>query len=136
MILSTQKIHDLSKYRIEKIVETISDFCKINLGKKKKGEFPQIKLSFRKESEYMGLYNPVENKIIIFVYQISTVSELSKTIIHEWCHSKQDILKKYQTLYRRFGYDDHPMEKEAIESEKIWNRKCLYFLRSNFHIKS
>lgn len=132
MILSTQKIQELSKYRIEKIVESISDFCKVNLGKKKNCEFPQIKLSFKKASEFMGLYNPLENKIIIYVYQISTVSELSKTIIHEWCHSKQDILNKYQTLYRRFGYENHPMEKEAIECEKAWNRKCLYHLRNIF----
>ena len=56
---------------------------------------------------------------------------LTSTIIHEWTHSKQNIIGKYNKLLKKFGYKNHPMEIEACETEKKWNRKALNYMKKN-----
>ncbi len=43
-----------------------------------------------------------------------------QTIIHEYTHYTQD-LKKYDVLYKQFGYDSHPQEVEAVKNEKLYS---------------
>jgi len=128
MITAKTKISSLSKYYVSKISDIVVEFCMLNLGKKRNKSFPKIILSYKNEEDW-GCYDPLEHTIYVYVKNIPNVSELSKTIIHEWTHSKQNIIGQYGVLYRKFGYDSHPMEIEAYDSEKIWNRKSLYYLR-------
>ena len=129
MILSKSKITDFSKWRLSKLASFVSEFCKANLGYKKSKGVPNIKLSYRRGEGCYGEYYPLSNTIIIYVFELRTLGDFTSTIIHEWTHSNQNIIRSYVKLYKKFGYNNHPMEIEAVYNEKIWNRKCLAFLR-------
>ena len=130
MVASTS-LKELSKYKIRKTVNIISGFCQENLGKTNRRGYPKIQISYL-SSDFMGLYDPFDHKIVIYVNSCKTVSDLTSTVIHEWTHSKQRVLTDYVKLYKKFGYDNHPMEIEAYNSEKKWNRKALNFLKKNW----
>jgi len=129
MILSKTNIYHFSKYRLTKLASFVSEFCKVNLGYKKSKGIPKIKLSYRKGMQCYGEYNPYSNTILIYVSELRTLGDFTSTIIHEWTHSNQNVLCSYGKLYKKFGYDNHPMEIQAVANEKKWNRKCLAFLR-------
>jgi uncharacterized protein YjaZ len=130
MFYSKDKIANLSKYMLNKISKIIYKFCINVIGYKKK-RFPTITLSYIK-SDIMGEYDPFENKIIIYIKGLKNVGELTSTIIHEYTHSQQNILGKYSKLYKKHGYIQHPMEIEARDNEKLYNRKALNFLRNEW----
>ena len=129
MILSKSNISDFSKWRLTKLSNLVSEFCRVNLGWKKSRGVPNIKLSYRRVGKCYGAYDPFSNTIIIYVFELKTLGDFTSTIIHEWTHSNQNIIRSYVKLYKKFGYDNHPMEIEAVCNEKKWNRKCLAFLR-------
>ncbi len=126
---STHKLKEISKWKLGKISLTVSKFCLENLGYNRKIGVPTIKISYKDGDVCWGEYNPHNHQVVIFINNLKTLSDLTSTIIHEWTHSNQDVLGKYVKLYKKFGYDNHPMEIEAYTNEKIWNRKCLAFLR-------
>jgi len=131
MLVASSNTQELSKYKIRKTINIISEFCKENIGKINSKGYPKVQISYT-SSDFMGLYDPFDHKIIIFVNGCETLSDLTSTVIHEWTHSKQKVLTDYVKLYKKFGYDKHPMEIEACESEKKWNRKALNFLKKNW----
>lgn len=131
MIYAATKLSTFSKYKVSKIANIVNNFCVTNLGKKRNVSYPTILLSYIQDPKSMGEYCYDKHLIIIYVNNCKTVSQLTSTIIHEWTHSKQNIIGQYTKLYKKFGYENHPMEIEAYDSEKIWNRKCLNFLRKN-----
>jgi len=128
---ATSPISELSRYKIKKIGKLVFEFCSKNLGKSKNKQWPKLTLSYMKQNEYMGLYSPRRHQIYIFVDKCKTLSDLTSTIIHEWTHSKQRILTDYGRLDKKWGYDKNPLEIEAYESEKIWNKKVLAYVKSN-----
>jgi len=129
LMKSTHKLKEISKWKLGKISLTVSKFCLENLGYNRKIGVPTIKISYKDGDVCWGEYNPHNHQVVIFINNLKTLSDLTSTIIHEWTHSNQDVLGKYVKLYKKFGYDNHPMEIEAYANEKIWNRKCLAFLR-------
>ena len=131
MLVASQNLKELSKYKIQKTGKIMAEFCKMNLGKSRGKDYPKIQFSYV-SSDCMGMYDPFEHKIVIYINFCQSVSDLTSTIIHEWTHSCQKVLKDYVKLYKKFGYVNHPMEIEAYESEKKWNRKALYFLKKNW----
>ena len=131
MLVASSNTKELSKYKIRKTINIISEFCKENIGKVKSKGYPRVQISYT-SSDCMGLYDPFDHKVIIFVNACETLSDLTSTVIHEWTHSKQRVLTDYVRLYKKFGYDNHPMEIEAYDSEKKWNRKALNFLKKNW----
>lgn len=126
MLVASQNLKELSKYKIQKTAKIIAEFCKIKLG----GNV-SVQLSFV-SSDFMGLYDPIKHKVIIYVNACPTLSDFTSTIIHEWTHSRQKVLKDYVNLYKKYGYENHPMEIEAYAAEKKWNRKALNFLKKNW----
>lgn len=126
------KLNQLSEKEITKIVSKTIEFCVINLGKLKNKQYPKVSISYEPNYEFMGKYNPVNNEIFLYTKNCKTISDLTKTIIHEWTHTKQRILTEYNKLYKKLGYDNHPMEIEAYQAEKIWNRKVLNFIKKEY----
>jgi hypothetical protein len=104
------------------------EYCVNVLGYRKSMGISGITLSY-KVSDIMGMYDPDTHHIYVYMVNIRRVSDLSSTIIHEYTHSVQDISKSYTKLYKKFGYENHPMEIEAYGNEKIYNRKVLNYLR-------
>jgi hypothetical protein len=124
------KIKDLSKSQLRKVLKNSITFCEQHLGiNYRKSDPLQVVWSNKKTKQTYGWYDPVDNSIQISA-DCETVSDLTKTLIHEWTHHLQPILSKYEKLYKKYGYANHPMEIEAYNAEKKWNRKMLAYLRS------
>jgi len=131
MIIASTKLSTLSKYKIRKISNIILKFCQETFGVGRNKLYPMFSLSYKDNTGLFGEYDGVENLITIYVKECKTISMLTSTIIHEWTHSKQNIIGKYNKLLKKFGYENHPMEIEACETEKKWNRKALNYMKKN-----
>jgi hypothetical protein len=131
MIIASTKLSTLSKYKIRKISNIILKFCQETFGPGRNKLYPMFSISYRKDMDKYGEYDGVDNLIKIFVDTCKTVSMLTSTIIHEWTHSKQNIIGQYNKLLKKFGYENHPMEIEARETEKKWNRKALNYIKKH-----
>jgi len=129
MIYAQHKLSDYSKYYIKKIAELAMMYCYENLGKKLNSDYPTLKITYNKNCFDYGEYDFINNEIVINVLCCKTISDLTSTIIHEYTHSKQNILEDYTRIYRKVGYHKHPMEIEAYNAEKLYNRKCLNYIR-------
>ena len=124
------KIKDLSKRELRKVLKISIAFCEQHLGLNVRKSDPlQVIWLNSQTNEAYGWYDANDNTIQINA-DCKTVSDVTKTLIHEWTHHLQPILSKYSKLYKQYGYHDHPMEIEAYDAEKKWNRKLLAHLRS------
>lgn len=131
MIYAKDRVEGLSRYKVNKIKDIIMEYCINTLGYRKSWGICGITLSYT-ECDDWGLYDPDDHHIYVYMKNIKTVSDLTRTIIHEYTHSTQNISRSYTKLYKKFGYENHPMEIEAYGNEKIYNRKALNYLRSKF----
>lgn len=131
MIYANIPLKEYSKSEIAKIAGLAEYFCMEHLGKCRNKKFPKLTLSYR-NCRFMGIYNPHKHLLTIYVKKCKNVSDFTKTIIHEWTHSKQRVLTDYGRLHKKFGYEKNPMEIEAYAAEDIWNRKMLNYIRKNF----
>lgn len=128
MITAWTKTEDLDKKTRKQICLLTADWCAKNMGVSYRGR-PKIKI--RKSKNLYGLYDPYkeDHDIKIFKNQCENVYRLVSVTIHEWKHSLQKAKKSYTKLYREHGYDKHPMEIEARQAEKMWN-KCWRDIKS------
>jgi len=77
------------------------------------------------DNDWRGEYDSEENEIVIYSKNITSKSDLAKTIVHEYAHYLQD--PKWMTRYYSMGYkyNNHPYEIEAFTIEEInWKRVC------------
>ena len=66
-----------------------------------------------------------KNEIVIYSDNITSKSDLAKTIVHEYAHYLQD--PKWMTRYYGMGYtyNSHPYEREAFKIEnENWYKIC------------
>jgi len=83
------------------------------------------------ESTCMGLYNPCENKITIFINNNPYIRDFIQTIIHEYTH----VLQPIETEYNKSLYaDENYFEIEAEENELKYYRPCWKEVRKFFRI--
>ena len=87
-----------------------------------------------KNKNKMANYYPHKRKIEIYMNSHYTVNEIVNTLLHEITHYKQHqtkprtILKDYKKLLDVYGYENHPMEKEANENAVKYTEPCLKYL--------
>ena len=77
------------------------------------------------DNDWRGEYDSEENEIVIYSKNITSKSDLAKTIVHEYAHYLQD--PKWMTRYYNMGYkyNNHPYEIEAFTIEQInWKDVC------------
>ena len=99
--------------------ETIN-FCVQTMGTRKRKPIPPVSITGCGRSKNYGLYNFKHNRIVINRYHCEDVKLFIRTIIHEYTHYMQDVTK-YHSLYKKFGYNRHPYEIEARNSEKLYS---------------
>lgn len=123
MISAWTKTDDLDRTTRRQICLLVADWCAQNLGTSYRGR-PILKVHKSRTPTYYGLYDPngSQAEIIIHWDVCDNVYRLITTTIHEWRHSLQKVRKSYNRLYREWGYNDHPMEIEARQAEKLWNQ--------------
>ena len=70
----------------------------------------------------MGEYRYWDNEIIVYYNNTPNVKAFIQTIIHEWQHQLQPMTK-YEGMDSKHGYNDNPMEIEAMEAEQKYYKR-------------
>lgn len=94
-------------------------WCRANMGLNSRKKFDPIITYYKSlpEDGCMGEYRYWDNEIIVYYNNTPTIKDLIQTIIHEWQHQLQPMTK-YEGMDSKHGYEDNPMEIEAMEAEK------------------
>ena len=125
------KITGYSRYKLNKIKGLVMDYCVSVLGYKKSNGISGITLSYR-DNDSMGMYDPIEHHIYIYMKELDNIEDLVSTIIHEYTHSVQNVLRSYTKMYKKYGYDNHPMEIEARENEVKYSNLCMEYVKTRW----
>jgi hypothetical protein len=112
----------LTHKEIRKIVEKTIKYCVENLGTNKRrgkcGLVVRNQNPNEQERRY-GEYCPETHTIRVFKNNCDNIKDLIITTLHEYTHNLQPIKSKYFKMLKVHGYDNHPMEIEAVENEKL-----------------
>ena len=121
----------MNKKEVERLAEEYFNRTVDLLGESKYHNFtPYLVVEFSPQSEgiddeWHGEYVSEENEIIIYSRNITSKSDLAKTIVHEYAHYLQN--PKWMTRYYTLGhsYKTHPYEREAFKIEELnWYKIC------------
>ena len=77
------------------------------------------------DNDWHGEYDDEENEIVIYSKNITSKSDLAKTIVHEYTHYLQSPawMKRYYDM--GYEYHNHPYEKQAFMMEELnWKKVC------------
>lgn len=127
------KTNTLDNKQIRKIVNMTILWCQNNMGvnNKRRSKFKiSVCKQHTKKEPLMGVFDQFDNRVIVYYNNCESVKQLICTTIHEYTHYLQPILTYYLKLYKKFGYNEHPMEVEAEENEKLY-KECWNFLKIN-----
>lgn len=121
----TSTIKRLQPGKRREICLLAADWCEKNMGVNKKLGVPKVRVVCKTSTPFSGQYNPYakQHEILVYYNYIYSVMEMIKVVIHEYTHSLQPVVEQYDDLYEKYGYEKHPMEKEAVRNEKLW-AKC------------
>ena len=119
----------LTHKEIRHIVDKTMSFCEVKFGiNKRKGYSKVIVRAQSKNDDFLkyGEYRPDTHTIIVFKNNCKNVSDLITTTLHEYTHTLQPVASKYYKMLKKYGYQNHPMEIEAVENEKyckeVWKK--------------
>jgi hypothetical protein len=91
--------------------------------------FPSITVRYNKKSPKMGVYIPSTNSIVIYLKSHDgNLSEICSTVLHEVKHhiqSKKDPEFRKLLNYRKYGYYNNRIEREARDFEIAHVQNCL-----------
>ena len=121
----------MNRKEVERLSEEYFNRTVDLLGESKYHNFtPYLVVEYSPQSEgiddeWHGEYVSEENEIIIYSRNITSKSDLAKTIVHEYAHYLQ--APKWMTRYYTLGhsYKTHPYEREAFKIEELnWYKIC------------
>ena len=124
MIRTNTNLNRLDHKSIRKIVNLTIQYCQAHMGiNRRRGECGVIvtNQSPTAEQQRYGEYCPEYHIIRLFKNNIDNVRCLIETTIHEYTHTLQPVKTKYMKLLEVHGYDNHPMEIEAVKNETLIN---------------
>lgn len=116
------KTKTLSTREIRKIVGETILWSKKTFGSKQKFKTLKFRVLTLPEnySPSYGKYNVTTNTIIIYKNVCSDVKDVVTTTLHEYKHFLQD-LSSYQKKLEIYGYEKHPYEVDARDSELFYS---------------
>ena len=108
-----------SRGDVLRIGRQVEKWCRTNMGVNNRKKYQPVITYYKsyEEDTDMGEYRYWDNEIIVYYNNCKTVSNLIRTIVHEWQHQLQPMTK-YEKIHDEVGYDEHPFEKEAEAVEK------------------
>jgi Zn-dependent peptidase ImmA (M78 family) len=108
-----------SRGDVLRIGRQVEKWCRTNMGINNRKKYQPVITYYKsyEEDTDMGEYRYWDNEIIVYYNNCKTVSNLIRTIVHEWQHQLQPMTK-YEKIHDEVGYDEHPFEKEAEAVEK------------------
>ena len=114
--------------QVKRLSKVIVIWCIDHLGENKRIHKPLfLELNAdTTDSDTLAEYEIEEDKrtIRIFLHSIKTIKDLISCIIHENIHDIQPTTTKYDKLYKKYGYANHPHEKHARKMEDKFTRIC------------
>lgn len=118
------KVSDVPIEDLLRIANSVWANLEQKLGKKRRRNKLEISLITGKhEKGVYGSYFPSDVKILIYLGANKYIRDFIQTIIHEYTHFLQPILKSYVSIAKKVGYDNHPFEIEARENEYKYYRE-------------
>ena len=108
-----------SRGDVLRIGRQVEKWCRTNMGINGRKKYQPV-ITYYKSIEGdndMGEYRYWDNEIIVYYNNCRTVSNLIRTIVHEWQHQLQPMTK-YEKIHNEVGYDNHPFEIEAEAVER------------------
>ena len=111
----------LTHKEIRQIVDKTIGICEVMFGvNRRKGFCKAIVKNQSKNDDLLkyGEYRPDSHTIVVFKNNCKNVSDLITTTLHEYTHTLQPVASKYYKMLKKYGYENHPMEIEAVENEK------------------
>lgn len=114
----------LSTKQVKRITRIIIDWCFDHLGENKRiHKDLKVVLDFKTDEKvYCADYDIDDDERLITIYMnmTKTVKDLIQNCLHEYQHDLQPN-STYEKLYKRYGYKNHPHEKEARKiEERFW----------------
>lgn len=110
----------LTRAQLRRVAKETINYCIRTMGTNPKLPVPAVSVLNRGRSRNYGQYDTNKNKIEIFHNVCGDVRMLIRTIIHEYTHYLQDM-KQYWKLFKKVGYDNHPLELESRSNEKLYS---------------
>ena len=113
-----------SRGDVLRIGRQVEKWCRTNMGVNNRKKYQPVITYYKsyEEDTDMGEYRYWDNEIIVYYNNCKTVSNLIRTIVHEWQHQLQPMTK-YEKIHDEVGYDEHPFEKEAEAAEKKYYKQ-------------
>lgn len=102
----------------------------------------KVKVSSYEHKKTLAVFFPAQKEIKIYIKNHDTVQEIVDSLLHEVTHFKQyqrnprGNIKEYTKLMGLYGYLNHPMEMEAVNTAKTYMGDCLKYLERNGYIVS
>lgn len=119
------------------LCESIVDWASNNIPPIKNSHRLSVKVSGYEHKKTMAVFFPAQKEIKIYIKNHDTVQEIVDSLLHEVTHYKQHIknprgnTKEYTKLMGLYGYLNHPMELEAVNTAKTHMGDCLKYLVRN-----
>jgi hypothetical protein len=122
----------LTKQQCREIAKQTFVWCLNKFGNPLKTLEPSLKVSFNKSNKCnYGLYDT--RVITVFPLVCETETQIIRTVIHEYRHFLQmpkiSNMSQYSKLCEEFNYENHPLEIDAREFEKLHYSKCRAYLK-------
>ena len=118
----------MSRKQIKQICRIVIRWCVDHLG-----ENHRIKKDLKIETVYntpifdgFAEYDIDEDNCIIRIYMDfnPTIRHVILACLHEYRHYLQPTTTKYDKLYKKYFYKNHPFEKEARQTEEKFYQVC------------
>lgn len=110
----------LTRTELRRVAKETINYCISTMGTKPNLPVPAVSIQYRGRSRNYGQYDSNRNKVQVFHNTCGDVKMVIRTIIHEYTHYLQDM-EKYWIVYKKVGYDNHPLELEARSNEKLYS---------------
>ena len=113
-------ISKLDNRTLNRIMNICLDWGTENLHPPFGGMVPECHIDSKTIDDSASHYD-YDNLFIVFqTKQIGTLRDFLKCFLHEWYHSTKDS-EEYWDLHQKYGYENHPHEKEARRYEKFYH---------------
>jgi hypothetical protein len=114
--------------QVKQICKIVVNWCTDHLGQNchvKKDLKIEIIYNNPVFEGYAEYYIDEDYRIIrIFMDFNNTIKQLISSILHEFTHDLQPVQSKYDKLQKKYGYRNHPLEKQARRMEDRFTDIC------------
>jgi hypothetical protein len=118
-ILLKTNTQELSLKKVKEIASLTLMYSIAKFGVHKYKKVPKVSIINKPDDKFFGMFDCGTNKIVINRAYAVDVKLLIQTLLHEYTHYLQNM-NTYIQLYKKVGYDKHPFEVDARNSEKLY----------------